>query len=100
MFKRALMSILLFLVSAPVSAAPKKVYCSYTLHGNMNYDRYPRSTIWEKFPETYQNILDFVSARPEFKGQIQLSGQTFKTLQRIAPEFLRQASELQRRDKG
>lgn len=79
-----------------VAAAPKKVYFSYTLHGNMNYDRYPRSTIWEKFPETYQNILDFIAARPEFKGQIQLSGQTFKTLQQIAPEFLKQASKLQR----
>jgi hypothetical protein len=63
----------------------------------MNYDRYPRSTIWEKFPETYQNILNFIAERPEFKGQIQLSGQTFKTLQQIAPAFLRQVKELHRK---
>jgi len=85
---------LLVTLTSLINAAPKKIYFSYTLHGNMNYDRYPRSTIWEKFPETYQNILDFIGERPQFKGQIQLSGQTLKTLQQIAPDFLQQVKEL------
>lgn len=73
---------------------PRTIYLSFILHGNMNYDRYPASTIREKFPETYQNVLDFIEARPEFKGQMQLSGQTFKTLQQIHPDFLLQTQRL------
>ena len=92
---KSITAVLLVSMISAISAAPKKVYFSYTLHGNMNYDRYPRSTIWEKFPETYQNILDFIAERPEFKGQIQLSGQTFKTLQQTSPEFLQQVLKLQ-----
>ena len=38
---------------------PKKVYMSFILHGNMNYDRYVRTTIWEQFPVIYDNLLDF-----------------------------------------
>ena len=96
MRKRDVLTCFILLLPAVIIAAPKKVYFSYTLHGNMNYDRYPKSTIWEKFPETYQNVLDFIEARPEFKGQIQLSGQTFKTLQQAAPGFLLQALQMHR----
>jgi hypothetical protein len=73
---------------------PRTIYFSYTLHGNMNYDRYPASTIWSEFPKAYQNILDFIEAHPEFKGQMQLSGQTYKTMQLVKPEFLEQTRRL------
>jgi hypothetical protein len=75
-------------VRAQKKPTPKKIYFSYTLHGNMNYDRYPASTIWEKFPEAYQNILDFIESNPGYKGQMQLSGQSFKTMQMVKPDFL------------
>jgi hypothetical protein len=83
-------------INLPVTGQSKQknIYFSYTLHSNMNYDRYPKSTIWKQFPESYQNILDFMIQHPDFKGQVQLSGQTFKTLQLIAPHFLEQTSEL------
>ncbi len=101
-FKRNILIAIIFAVSFTINGLqageksnPKRIYFSYTLHGNMNYDRYPKSTIWDKFPETYQNILDFMIQHPEFKGQMQLSGQTFKTVQIVAPEFLKQAKKLQ-----
>ena len=39
---------------------PRTVYMSFILHGNMNYDRYVRTTIWEQFPVIYGNMLDFM----------------------------------------
>ena len=90
-----------FLFASGLHAAeknkPKTIYFTYTLHGNMNWDRHPASTIWKKFPETYQNVLDFITQHPEFKGQVQLSGQSFKTLQIVAPGFLKQVAELQKK---
>ena len=87
-----------FLISIyAVKPAAKKIYFSYTLHGNMNYDRYPKSTIWEKFPECYQNMVDFIALHPDFKGQMQLSGQTYNTLKITKPSFLEKAKELQRK---
>jgi hypothetical protein len=81
-------------LKAQKKSKPKKVYFSFTLHGNMNYDRYPASTIWEKFPDAYQNVLDFIEEHPDFKGQMQLSGQTYKTMQIVHPDFLEQTKKL------
>ena len=54
-----IVTILLLLVNAADAfAAKKKVYMSYILHGNMNYDRYVRPTIWRDFPIIYDNLLD------------------------------------------
>jgi hypothetical protein len=83
-----------FVLNAQGKIRPRTIYFSYTLHGNMNYDRYPASTIWSEFPKAYQNILDFIEAHPEFKGQMQLSGQTYKTMQLIKPDFLEQTKKL------
>jgi hypothetical protein len=83
------------IIQASSKDKKKTIYFSYTLHGNMNYDRYPKSTIWKEFPATYQNILDFIKEHPDFKGQMQLSGQTFKTLQLVMPEFLEDAKKAQ-----
>ena len=33
-------------------ATKRKVYMSFILHGNMNYDRYVRTTLWRDFPIT------------------------------------------------
>ena len=74
--------------------SPKKVYMSYILHGNMNYDRYIRPTIWRDFPVIYNNLLDFMEEHPDFKGQIQFSGQTFKSLQQAAPNVIEHAKKL------
>ena len=77
--------------------APKKVYMSFILHGNMNYDRYVRTTIWEQFPVIYENLLDFMDEHPDFKGQVQFSGQTAGSLKITAPHVLTHALELQRK---
>ncbi len=76
---------------------PKKVYMSFILHGNMNYDRYVRTTIWEQFPVIYDNLLDFMDEHPDFKGQVQFSGQTAGSLKITAPEVLSHALELQKK---
>jgi hypothetical protein len=76
---------------------PRKVYLSYILHGNMNYDRYVRPTIWRDFPIIYGNLLDFIEAHPDFKGQLQFSGQTFNSLKLAAPEVIEHAIDLHRR---
>ena len=78
-------------------ASQKKIYMSYILHGNMNYDRYVRPTIWRDFPIIYDNLLDFMEERPDFKGQIQFSGQTFKSLQQTAPHVIEHAMKLHKR---
>ena len=91
--------LLMSLVSFSLSAgdSPKKVYMSFVLHGNMNYDRYVRTMIWEEFPVIYGNLLDFMDAHPDFKGQVQFSGQTAGSLKITAPEVLSHALELQRK---
>lgn len=76
---------------------PKKVYMSYILHGNMNYDRYVKSKIWQEFPVIYDNLLNFIDEHPEFKGQLQLSGQTVKSLQQTAPYVIEHALKLHQR---
>ncbi len=76
---------------------PKKIYLSYILHGNMNYDRYVKSTIWRDFPVIYDNLLDFMEERPDFKGQLQFSGQTFNSLKQAAPYVIEHAMKLHKR---
>ncbi len=77
--------------------SPKKIYMSFILHGNMNYDRYVRPTIWQDFPIIYNNLLDFMDEHPDFKGQLQFSGQTFKSLQQTAPYVIEHAIKLHKR---
>lgn len=82
-------------------AAPKKhkktVYMSYILHGNMNYDRYVRPTIWREFSQLYDNLLTFMDEHPDFKGQLQFSGQTFGSLLQAAPEVVEHARRIHER---
>ena len=97
---RHIFVILFLLAFLPASAGndqPRKVYMSFILHGNMNYDRYVRTTIWEQFPVIYGNLLDFMDAHPDFKGQVQFSGQTAGSLGITAPGVLAHALELQRK---
>ncbi len=75
----------------------KKVYITYILHGNMNYDRYVRPTIWKEFPIIYDNLLNFMDEHPDFKGQLQFSGQTFGSLQQAAPEVIDHAMRIHQR---
>jgi hypothetical protein len=80
------------------SQAPqKKIYMTYLLQGNMNYDRYVKSTIWRDFPLIYENLLKFMDAHPEFKGQIYFSGQTFLSLKQTAPYVIEHARKLHER---
>jgi hypothetical protein len=77
-------------------SGPKKIYMTYVLHGNMNYDRYVKPTIWRDFPVIYDNLLDYMEEHPDFKGQIQLSGQTFNSLKQTAPHVIEHAMKLYR----
>ncbi len=72
----------------------KKIYMTYILHGNMNYDRYVRSTIWRDFPVIYENLLKFIDVHPDFKGQLQFSGQTLLSLKQAAPHVVEHARKL------
>ena len=93
-----IVTILLLLVNAADAfAAKKKVYMSYILHGNMNYDRYVRPTIWRDFPIIYDNLLDFMDKHPDFKGQLQFSGQTLNSMRQAAPEVLEHAMTIHKR---
>ena len=71
-----LLALALTLSLSPVSAqtepkpTKKVVYMSYILHGNMNYDRYVRTTLWRDFPVIYDNLLIFLDEHPDFKGQL------------------------------
>jgi len=79
------------------TTSPRKIYMTFILHGNMNYDRYVKSTIWRDFPVIYDKLLDFMDEHPDFKGQIQLSGQTFNTLRQTAPHVIEHALQLQKK---
>ena len=91
------LSLSVSLLKAEDQNKPKKIYMTYILHGNMNYDRYVRSTIWKDFPVIYDNLLKFIEEHPEFKGQIQLSGQTFLSLKQTAPYVIEHARKLHER---
>ena len=82
---------------APAKPAKRKVYMSYILHGNMNYDRYVRTTLWRDFPVIYDNLLTFMDEHPDFKGQVQFSGQTLGSLQQAAPYVLDHAMRIRKR---
>lgn len=88
---------LTFAFSTPGQAAKKKVYMSYILHGNMNYDRYVRPTIWRDFPKIYDGLLDFMDEHPDFCGQLQFSGQTLGSMRQAAPAVLDHAMRIHRR---
>lgn len=75
----------------------KTVYVSYILHGNMNYDRYVRPTIWRDFPKIYDGLLDFMDEHPDFKGQLQFSGQTLGSLLQAAPDVVNHAVKIHQR---
>ena len=92
------LSLMAFIPSAVFGKdQPRTVYMSFVLHGNMNYDRYVRTTIWEQFPVIYGNLLDFMDDHPDFKGQVQFSGPTAGSLMITAPEVISHALELQRK---
>ena len=80
-----------------VNKDKKTVYMSYILHGNMNYDRYVRTKLWDEFPMIYNNLLDFMDEHPDFKGQLQFSGQTLGSLQQAAPHVLEHAMTIHKR---
>ena len=87
-------------VSAQTEPKPTKkrvVYMSYILHGNMNYDRYVRTTLWRDFPVIYDNLLIFLDEHPDFKGQLQFSGQTLGSLVQAAPHVLDHAMKIHKR---
>lgn len=75
----------------------KRVYMSYILHGNMNYDRYVLTTLWRDFPVIYDNLLNFLDEHPDFKGQLQFSGQTLGSLKQAAPHVLDHAMRIHKR---
>lgn len=75
----------------------KRVYMSYILHGNMNYDRYVVTTLWRDFPVIYDNLLTFLDEHPDFKGQLQFSGQTLGSLKQAAPHVLDHAMRIHKR---
>lgn len=75
----------------------RTVYATYILHGNMNYDRYVRPVIWKEFPVIYDGLLDFMDEHPDFKGQLQFSGQTFASLQQTAPQVIEHARRIHER---
>ena len=72
----------------------RTVYMTYILHGNMNYDRYVRPVIWKEFPVIYDNLLSFMDEHPQFRGQVQFSGQTFGSLMQAAPEVIAHAKAI------
>ena len=92
-----LWAVCLLLACANGWAEKKTVYVSYILHGNMNYDRYIRPTIWEEFPKIYDGLLDFMDEYPDFKGQLQFSGQTLGSLLQTAPDVLLHARTIHER---
>ncbi|MBQ2027470.1 MAG: hypothetical protein II214_06180, partial [Alistipes sp.] len=77
--------------------AKKRVYMSFILHGNMNYDRYVITTLWRDFPVIYDNLLTFMDEHPDFKGQLQFSGQTLGSLKQAAPHVLDHAMRIHKR---
>ena len=97
MRRRAILTAVALLMLGMASAEKKTVYVSYILHGNMNYDRYVRPTIWKEFPRIYDGLLDFMDEHPDFKGQLQFSGQTLGSLLQTAPEVAQHALDIHRR---
>ncbi len=75
----------------------KTVYLTWVFHGNMSYDRYTKTTIRTKFPETYQIMIDDFLRHPTLKGQVELSGLTVESLKRWAPQTITQLRTLAER---
>lgn len=66
----------------------KKIYVSNAVHPNMNYDRSPKSLIWDRFPRIYRLYLDFLEARPHIRVHVQMPPQTLFSLQQCAPDVV------------
>ena len=79
-----LFSFFLVFVGLLTLTNPKKLYITFILYGNMNDDCYIKSALRHDFPIIFDNLLYFNDAHPDFKGQVQLSGQTFLSLQIFA----------------
>lgn len=92
-----LATLLLWLPLQAYGAKPRTVYATFILHGNMNYDRYVRPTIWRDFPRIYDGLLTFLDEHPDFKGQLQFSGQTLGSLLQAAPDVVEHALTIHRR---
>ncbi len=97
MRKSIFLLLLMLAVTSWSLAAKRTVYISYILHGNMNYDRYVRPTIWQEFPKIYDGLLDFMDEHPDFKGQLQFSGQTLGSLLLTSPEVAQHALRIHQR---
>lgn len=97
MWKKTFLLAIAFCCALNVNASQKTVYVSYVLHGNMNYDRYVRPTIWKEFPQIYDNLLTFMDENPDFKGQLQFSGQTLGSLLQCAPQVVDHALAIHKR---
>lgn len=95
--RRVTILFVLSLFVMPCNGAPRKVYMTYILHGNMNYDRYVRPTIWKNFPVIYNNLMDFMDQHPDFRGQLQFSGQTYGSLLQAAPYVIEHAKKIRQR---
>ena len=97
--RKSIQAIMIAVTILPLATASArhKIYMTYILHGNMNYDRYVRPTIWKEFPVIYNDLMDFMDEHPDFRGQIQFSGQTLGSLQQTAPQVLSHALEIHRR---
>jgi len=74
----------------------KKIYMSFVMHANMNYDRYTKSHIRKWFPKIYKYDLEYLCKNPNMKGQIEFSGMTLKTLYQTAPEVITLAKRLEK----
>lgn len=92
-----LATMLLWVPLRAYGAKPRTVYATFILHGNMNYDRYVRPTIWRDFPRIYDGLLTFLDEHPDFKGQLQFSGQTLGSLLQAAPDVVDHALRIHRR---
>ena len=60
--RKSIQAIMIAVTILPLATASArhKIYMTYILHGNMNYDRYVRPTIWKEFPVIYNDLMDFI----------------------------------------
>jgi len=79
----------------PSSSPAKRVYITFVYHGNMCWDRYTKRQIWEGFPAIYRLIVDVWKENPELRSNVELSGVTVKTLQKVAPDLLEDMKRLE-----
>ncbi len=66
----------------------KRISLSVIMHANMQYDRFGRDEILDKFPRMYRYILRSVETHPEMRIGFEQSGATILMLKRHAPDVL------------